>query len=223
MASCPCCTAGCRCTGYSTTRGSMPVSMPTAGCTPLLRVLALRTTNGRSCSPVGSGSTWRRLNCRIARSAKARVEYHTNALPFDSWLTLSRTITSSMTLPTVSKKGRSCSSVQLFGMFPTNNLIASGAHPAGGVSVGSESCPSTEEDPRFTLAAVGMFANASPAGTQASEPIAILGTRPCRIAARCCSRRRLCSAASIHFTTMGDSMPSQMYLLSRASIAATAS
>lgn len=51
----------------------------------------------------------------------------------------------------------------------------------------------------------------------------MLGTRPCRIAARCSSRRRFCSAASIHLTTMGASMPSHTCLLSSASIAAAAS
>mmetsp|Transcript_1650 Transcript_1650/g.4085 ORF Transcript_1650/g.4085 Transcript_1650/m.4085 type:complete len:223 (+) Transcript_1650:2553-3221(+) len=71
--------------------------------------------------------------------------------------------------------------------------------------------------------ASGRLGSAMPAGTHASLPMVMLGTRPCRIAARCCSLRLRCSAASIHLTTMGDSMPSHTNLLSRWSMAFTAS
>jgi hypothetical protein len=58
---------------------------------------------------------------------------------------------------------------------------------------------------------------------QHSARVPMLGTRPCLIAARCSSLRLFCSAASIHLTTMGASMPSHTCLLSSVSIAAAAS
>ena len=50
-----------------------------------------------------------------------------------------------------------------------------------------------------------------------------LPIRPWRIASKCSSLLRFCKATSIHFTTMGLSIPSHVYLLSRAVIAAIAS
>ena len=60
--------------------------------------------HARTCTPLGSGNTWRRLNWMMARSASARLAYHTKALPLDSCVTLSYTITSSTTC---ARSGRS--------------------------------------------------------------------------------------------------------------------
>eukprot|EP00955_Chlamydomonas_euryale_P020139 213838-Chlamydomonas_euryale.AAC.7 len=106
--------------------GGWPAAAPC-----IVRALAMRTTSGRSDAPVGSGSTCRMLNARMACSAAARVVYHTNAEPFDWFVALSFIMTSSTTGPMVSKNGSSCSSLKLAGMLPTNSLSASLAQPTG--------------------------------------------------------------------------------------------
>lgn len=70
------------------------------------RVALNESATAGQCSML-AGTSATLLTCKIARSACARIAYHTKALPLDSCVALSRTITSSTTCI---DEGRQCAS-----------------------------------------------------------------------------------------------------------------